>query len=364
MVVAWKSSIMKYKPKIPPETLTNWQKIVDLMARISETPAGLIMRLEPGKRINVFVTSGTEGNAWELGDQCELGSGLYCEEVIKRRDGLLVPDAKRDPKWDHNPDLKFGMSFYLGFPLMWPDGEVFGTICVLDTRENPVAVKYRDLICQFKKVVDGDLRMLVEIAERRQAQAELLQIKKDLERRVEERTRSLRETNQGLRQEIAKRQRAEEKLKRRESELEEKSARLQDVNTALRVLIEDRESAKTELESSMLANINELIVPSLNKLRKSHGEADRNEFIDLIESSLKEITSSFSNQLVQKYTNLTPTEVRVVNLIRQGKKTKEIARCLNTATSTVDFHRANIRRKIGLSDRRTSLHTYFLSGAP
>lgn len=352
------------KPGIPQEILTNWQNIVDLMARVTDTPAGLIMRLGPGRTIKVFVTSATEGNVWERGDQCELGGGLYCEEVIRRLDMLLVPDATRDTRWDHNPDLQFGMRFYLGFPLVWPDGEVFGTICVLDTRENEVAVSYRDLVHRLRNVVEGDLRMLWEIAERRKAQAELVRIKSQLEKRVEERTRSLARTNRGLRREIEGRRRIEEQLKRRERELEEKTRRLEDVNTALRVLAEDRKSAREEMESSMLANINDLILPALDKLRRCSDEAARREIIAVVEAGLRGITSSFSSQLVQKYAHLTPTEVQVANLIRQGKKTKEIARYMNTATSTVDFHRANIRRKIGLSDRRTNLQTYFLSRTP
>ena len=314
------------KPQISPEILQNWQRIVDLMAKISESPAGLIMKFEAGQSINVLVASANQQNLWEVGDNCALDSGLYCEEVIRRRDLLLVPNAAVDSDWENNPDMDLGMSFYLGYPLLWPDGEVFGTICVLDNHDNQIASAYRDLIFQFKKVVDTDLKMLVEIEMRKQAQIELLEAQTELEQRVEVRTREL-----------------------------------SDANTALRVLVENNSIAKEELESSMLANINELIIPYLQNLKKCETREEQHQYINIIESSLCEITSDFSSHLLEKYSNLTPTEVQIINLIRQGKKTKEIAQCMNTATSTIDFHRNNIRKKIGLTHQRTSLQSHFLA---
>ena len=31
-------------PEIPPETLSNWQRLVDLVARLADVPASLIMK--------------------------------------------------------------------------------------------------------------------------------------------------------------------------------------------------------------------------------------------------------------------------------------------------------------------------------
>ena len=318
--------VMVTNPDIPAETIENWQQIVDQMAKITKTPAGLIMRLESEDTIKVFVASKSHENKYKPGDTCPFDPGLYCENVIRRRDFLLVPDALRDLEWDKNPDLEIGMNFYLGFPLIWPDGQIFGTICVLDQSDSNDAIECKQLIGQFKKVVENDLKLLVEVAERKQAQAQLMEIKKNLESRVIDRTK-----------------------------------RLEEVNTALKVLLHEHELTKKELESSMLANINELILPNLQKATKTQNNANRNQYLSLIESGLREITSTFSSELVQKYSNLTPTEIRVANLIRQGKKTKEIATCMNTATSTIDFHRANLRKKIGISDRSITLRSHLSS---
>jgi PAS domain S-box-containing protein len=153
------------KPDIPGEFTVKWQRIVDLMARTMGVPAGLIMRVD-SPQIEVFVSSATGGNPYEQGERADLDSGLYCEAVMKQRSPLLVPDALQDPQWDHNPDIELGMIYYFGFPLVWPDGEIFGTLCVLDRKDNPQASTYKDLLYEFQQIIEGDLNIIFEAAER------------------------------------------------------------------------------------------------------------------------------------------------------------------------------------------------------
>ncbi|MDE2161355.1 MAG: GAF domain-containing protein, partial [Burkholderiales bacterium] len=115
--------------------LESWQKTVDLMAEVLQVPAGLVMRVWPHE-IEVLVRSGNPGNVYHPGERADLDTGLYCETVMDTRRELLVPDARLDPAWSDNPDIKLGMYSYCGLPLTWPDGRIFGTICVLDERGN------------------------------------------------------------------------------------------------------------------------------------------------------------------------------------------------------------------------------------
>lgn len=317
---------METKPEIPEHTLESWQKVVNLMAELTATPAGLIMRLEPNDLLGVLVASQSIGNVWKPGDSCAFESGVYCEEVVRSGDCLLVPDALIEPEWKNNPDMELGMSFYLGFPLLWPDGEPFGTICVLDSKSDNNAVPCKELIAQFGKVVENDLARLIEIQQKEHAQQSLIQIKTELENRVINRTR-----------------------------------RLEEVNTALKVLLREHEETRSEIEASMLVNISELIIPNLHKARKCNDPQQRLHYLDLAEAELRNITSSFSSDLLQNFSDLTRTELQVADLIRQGKRTKEIADFLNTATSTIDYHRANIRKKMGLSKSSSSLNTFLTS---
>lgn len=146
--------------EISDEILNSWKKIVDTMAKIINVPCALIMKVDP-PYIEVFSSSGSKGNPYKAGDRERL-NGLYCEEVIKRKNRLLVPNALKDKKWDKNPDVKLGMISYLGFPILWPDGEVFGTICVLDSKENRYEKRYEDLILRFKELVESQLHQFYQ----------------------------------------------------------------------------------------------------------------------------------------------------------------------------------------------------------
>jgi GAF domain-containing protein len=146
--------------EIPDATIEKWQTIGDLIAELVDVPAALIMRLVRSD-IEVFISSHSQGNPYRPGDREHfLGSGLYCETVIRSRDKLLIPNALADEKWRTNPDIKLNMISYLGYPIMLPDGEPFGTICVLDNKENPYCEIYEKLIVNFRDIVQSHLELL------------------------------------------------------------------------------------------------------------------------------------------------------------------------------------------------------------
>src|SRR6516225_164055 len=145
--------------EIPSEILLKWQEIVNVLAEVMHVPATLVMQVEP-PNIKVFVSSESTGNPYEHGELASLNTGLYCETVMKTRQSLLVPNALVDEEWKSNPDIKLGMISYLGFPVAWPDGQIFGTICVLDNKRNEYNDLYRKLLLQCRDVLHGDLRWL------------------------------------------------------------------------------------------------------------------------------------------------------------------------------------------------------------
>jgi signal transduction histidine kinase len=144
---------------VPEELIRKWQQIVDLIADIVRVPASLIMKLEP-PYITVVVASESKGNPYGRGEKAPLDTGLYCEAVMQSRRPLLIPDARADPAWSSNPDLELGMVSYLGFPIVWPSGEVFGTICITDTKSNAYDELHQRLVLQFRDVIEADLRVL------------------------------------------------------------------------------------------------------------------------------------------------------------------------------------------------------------
>jgi PAS domain S-box-containing protein len=153
---------MPHPIQVPSEIVQKWQGVVDLLAEIMHVPSALIMRVEP-PNIKVFVSSESNGNPYEPEEVAPLNTGLYCETVMKTHQPLLVPDALRDEEWKSNPDIKLGMISYLGFPISWPDGEIFGTICVLDNKRNEYSELYRKLLLQWRDVLQADLRSVATL---------------------------------------------------------------------------------------------------------------------------------------------------------------------------------------------------------
>ena len=146
--------------EVPDDTLRRWQTIVDLAADLIDIPATLIMRLIDAD-IEVFVSSHSDGNPYHRGDKEHFaGSGLYCETVINSNDKLLVPTARADEKWKNNPDIKLNMISYLGFPILLPDGKPFGTICILDQKENAYTETIERLIENFRDIIQSHLELI------------------------------------------------------------------------------------------------------------------------------------------------------------------------------------------------------------
>jgi PAS domain S-box-containing protein len=207
----------------------------------------------------------------------------------------------------------------------------------------------------------GNIVTLRDISARKRAEEELRRTHDHLEELVHARTAELANANVKLEQEIEERKRVEKALRRREAELKAQSHHLEEVNTALKVLIKQREDNKKEIGETILSNIGALVDPYLEKLKKSRLNTGQQALVNIIGANLENITSPFASRLSSKFLNLTPMEVRVANLVKAGKTNKEIAELLLLSKNTVLFHRYNIRTKLGLKGKKINLRTRLLS---
>ena len=190
---------------IPDEMTSGWQNIVDLLAEIVSVPAALVMRIYP-KHIEVYSSNNNGQHPYRVGDSETLGQGLYCETVVNEQSQLIVPNAEIDPQWQDNPDIKFGMLAYCGVPINWPNGDTFGTICVLDNKENHFSETYQQLIESFRDSIESQLKTLYQ-------NEKLKHLNLELKSRVHTRTQDLVDLNYSLNQEIDKRRAAEQKIR-------------------------------------------------------------------------------------------------------------------------------------------------------
>ena len=151
------------------------------------------------------------------------------------------------------------------------------------------------------------------------------------------------------------------RVNERTKELEIKTKNLEEVNTALGVLIKKRDEDKAELEERILANSMELILPYIEKLESTSLDDRQKAYLSILVSNFNDIISPFSTSLTNGYVKLSSAEIRVSDLIKHGKRTKEIAELLSLSARTVESHRKNIRRKLGLSNKRANLRSHLMS---
>ncbi len=187
--------------------------------------------------------------------------------------------------------------------------------------------------------VHGFIQVARDITDRKEMQEVLKKSRDDLEKSVKARTKELSRANK---------------------ELHQKTVDLQDLNTALKVLLERREKDKEIIGENIILNVKELMIPYILRLKKGPLTENQKTYLELLESGLEQIISPFTQKLTSRYLHITPGEMQVANLVKQGKTSKEIADVLNSTERAVEAHRSNLRKKLDL-DKKTNLRTYLLS---
>jgi hypothetical protein len=164
---------------------------------------------------------------------------------------------------------------------------------------------------------------------------------------------------------ITEMKKLEEKLQQTLDDLEERvrerTAEIEEANTALRVLLKRREEDQVNLEERLQLNINELVAPLIETMKVRSAHDITRSHLDLLEARLNEIASPFLHTLLSVYRNLTPKEIRVASLIREGKNTKDMAELIGVSRLTIEKHRNNIRKKLGLIHGKTNLRSFLLA---
>ncbi|MGD9016160.1 MAG: LuxR C-terminal-related transcriptional regulator [Desulfobacterales bacterium] len=153
----------------------------------------------------------------------------------------------------------------------------------------------------------------------------------------------------------------EEALRRSQQRLQSQKMSLQEANIALKVLLKQREEDREELERKVLVNIKELVLPYVEKMKKARLNPRDRTLVDIIDSHLRDVISPFLQKLSNMDILLTPQEIHVAGLVKDGLSSKEIADLLHISVATVQFHRKSLRTKLGLQNRRINLRTYLMS---
>jgi len=162
-------------------------------------------------------------------------------------------------------------------------------------------------------------------------------------------------------EDISERAQARQDLEESKEVLEIKTRSLEEAYTALRVLYEQVEQNKKELQGDVLYNVRQLILPYIEKLRVCRTNSDRETCLQVLETNLNNIVSPFLREMTVDHYNLTPKELHVATFVKEGKTNKEIADLLHLSQRSVEFHRDNIREKLGLKNKKANLRSFLLS---
>ena len=143
---------------IPQDILIKWQNVVDILAKVLEVPSAIVTRVFPPD-IEVLRSAELPDNPYKSGDKVAMAKH-YCEGVVTKNQRLKVKHAPTDPQWNMAPEIEYGMLAYLGYPLCWPSGHMFGTICILDNKENDFGIRYENVLSEFKELIEAHLTLL------------------------------------------------------------------------------------------------------------------------------------------------------------------------------------------------------------
>jgi DNA-binding NarL/FixJ family response regulator len=160
---------------------------------------------------------------------------------------------------------------------------------------------------------------------------------------------------------ITRQQEEEETLENLKKRLQFQDKTMQEQEIALKVLLRQGEKEEEKLSASIISNMNTLVRPLLDKLGEELEGKEGSDTLSLLEERLEQITSPFIRKLSLNNCGFTPRELEIASHIRAGWSSKQIARFLNISVKAVEFHRINIREKLGILNSKENLYSFLVS---
>ena len=197
----------------------------------------------------------------------------------------------------------------------------------------------------------GMIGTIRDISDLKQAQKELSEYRNQLENMVKNKIIELQKANKTMRKNLKKKL---TKIKKFSSILEEQKAAVERKNITLQEILEQLHREKKQIKKDVIANVENMIIPVIQRIKIGSNKKEKREFV-ILEQELKNLTSSFGRTVSDKKLRLTPREIEICDMIRNGLTSNEIARLLYLSSKTVDGHRNRIRNKLGIRNKKYNL---------
>lgn len=289
------------------------------------------------------------------------GTKIYAvaRDVTERnhmRESLAASQARNAAILKGIPDLIFVIGrdgYYREFTggyeedLLVPPDKVVGSH-VSDSLPEPLAMM---LMSTIQRVIDGGKSEVVEYP------LELQGVMTDFEARL---VRCGEDECLVIVRNVTERKKLEKEIQEANEKLRLEHLELMDKNVALRVILSQIQQEADEVKAHVNTNVEKLIVPAIERFRRSATERDR-DYADKIETLVLDLTSSFASSLQKRSSNLTPREIEICNMIRNDLQSKEIAERLGVSLRTIEKFRQRIRTKLGIANQDINLATFLKS---
>lgn len=137
----------------------------------------------------------------------------------------------------------------------------------------------------------------------------------------------------------------------------------EEVNTALKVMIKMHNSENSDAKNLLNEELNQEVLPFLQKLKSGNQDVKQVRLIRMLEANLQRLITSYGSPttLTSSYRSLTPKEIQVATMVREGFSTKAIASTLSLSSETISIHRKNIRKKLGLDSKGQNLRSHLIT---
>lgn len=151
------------KTRIPDIAIIKWQNITDLLAAVAGAPASTVTMLD-GEVIRVLGSSSGTANPIKKGDEILLAEGgkVYCIAVIQGKAKMILPDTRKSEFWKDSESAKTGFIAYAGVPIFYPDGDIFGSLCLFDVKPNSFEGPVIRLMEEFSDIITGHLTLITK----------------------------------------------------------------------------------------------------------------------------------------------------------------------------------------------------------
>jgi PAS domain S-box-containing protein len=146
-----------------------------------------------------------------------------------------------------------------------------------------------------------------------------------------------------------------------EERLRQEKVQTREMYITLRNVMKAIEQEKKGWEGDIAHKIEKYLLPALERVKREPFEEMRQSYLDLIRGHLVGLTKGFSKELDGRFLRLTRSEMRICQYIQSGHSTKDISAAMHTSFETIQTHRKNIRKKLGLRGRTVGLYTFLTS---